>query len=229
MTNCQNRSIQQRCSVLLIVLSLAGGLAMPASTPLLAATAVQAEQSAADGKVYVAFRMREWSVKHLHGAEESKQFLDTLKSLKCEVKSAEHAGHVDAQYRTVIWKLLAMDNHEQADAWVNWLKAAGFETLHAHGAGQKHEPQLGEAHAEVVQYRLSDWRTEHSNKAADAAQRKIILQGLGCEVTMEKHAGHTDLRFRCPQWLQIELPNHDAAHAWQQYLNQAGFETKHEH
>ncbi len=81
----------------------------------------------------------------------------------------------------------------------------------------------------ILGFRMLDWKAKHVNEPEAAKVHAETLRKLGCEIENLEHAGHTDLRYRCPEWKQIELPNHDAAHKWQDYLNKAGFETAHEH
>lgn len=182
-------------------------------------------------KIYVAFRMRDWQSKHIHDADVAKKHADTLKQLGCEVKTGNHGNHMDVTCRTVYWKSLALDNHDQAHQWVDWLKQSGFETIHGHKVGtHKHEPQADGGHAlEIVQYRLADWKSYHVHGSDELSQLLALLRALGCEVETHSHDGHNDVKSRCGEWMEIEVVSHEAAHSWQKFLGDKGFETKHEH
>lgn len=190
--------------------------------------AQSASPASADGKVYVAFRMRDWKSQHLHDAAQAEKQLETLKNLTCEVKKEAHNGHVDVSFRTVIWKSLALDSHDQAHQWVAWLKQNGFETLHAHPAGE-HVTSAGGAHAESVQYRCVEWKAKHVHSEMELKEILAIYRGLGCQFEVSKHNGHNDVKLRCPDWMEIDVVSHEAASVWQKYLQGLGFEAKHEH
>lgn len=182
-------------------------------------------------KFYVAFRMEKWKAKHIHDAAAAKKHADTLKTLGCEVKTNSHDGHIDVQCRTILWKSLALDSHDQAHQWVAWLKQAGFDTIHGHQVGEhSHASNAAQgAQREIVKYRLANWNSQHIHGATELNQLLALYRGLGCEVETHSHDGHTDVKSRCPEWMEIELPSHDAAHKWQEFLKKGGFETQHEH
>ncbi|MFK7735786.1 MAG: hypothetical protein AB8B50_07155 [Pirellulaceae bacterium] len=203
---------------------------------LISGNSLQAQDAAASGsqtkvdtkaKVYVAFRMQNWTSKHINQAEAAKKHADTLTQLGCEVKVASHNGHTDVTCRTTYWKSLALDGHDQAHQWVTWLQQSGFETIHGHPQGE-HKTD-GKQHAEMVQYRLADWKSRHIHDNNELAQLLALYRGLGCEVTTSGHDGHTDVKARCPEWMEIQIKSHDAANAWQKFLRDMGFEAKHEH
>ncbi|MEM8736511.1 MAG: hypothetical protein AAGG44_19935 [Planctomycetota bacterium] len=180
-------------------------------------------------KIYVAFRMENWKSKHIHDNDVATKHAATLKQLGCEVKTADHNGHMDVSCRTVFWKSLALDSSEQAKQWIAWLQQSGFETIHGHAVGsQKQETKAG-AHREAIQYRLADWKSRHIHDNDELAQLLALYRGLGCEVQTSGHNGHTDVKARCSKWMEIELSSHEAAHAWEKFLGDMGFETKHEH
>ncbi len=85
------------------------------------------------------------------------------------------------------------------------------------------------ADRELVQYRLSTWKSIHFDDAGQADVHFKTVKMLGCEAAKSAHGGHTDVKYRCVEWLEIELPSHSAAHAWERWLKASGFETKHAH
>ncbi len=223
----------KRATLAITVLALAAsGLGIAQRTP------AQTQASSQSGsKVYVAFRMENWQAKHIHDAAAAKKHADTLKMLGCEVKTNDHNGHTDVQCRTVFWKSLALDSRDQADQWVKWLKQSGFDTIFGQRvANQPASSQpasgqtpAGQPHREIVKYRLVDWHSQHIHDATELNQLLALYRGLGCTVEVSKHGNHSDVRARCPEWMEIELPSHDAAHKWQDFLKKGGFETRHEH
>lgn len=189
----------------------------------------QAAASEDAGKLYVAFRMEAWTTKHLHDAAQVKTYVETLKNLGCEVRTNQHDGHTDVTCRTVFWKSLALDSSEQAERWIAWFRESGFETIHGHAVGQTPSSDSDGKPRELVQFRLAEWRSKHTHKAAELSQFTALCRGLGCEVETVSHGNHTDVKFRCPEWREVELPSHVAATSWQKFLGELGFEAKHEH
>lgn len=81
---------------------------------------------------------------------------------------------------------------------------------------------------EIVEYRLATWKTIHAE--GEEGQKVVdTLKRLRCEVQVDSHGGHTDVKYRSANWQQLSLPNHDVAHQWTSWLKNYGFETKHEH
>lgn len=205
-------------------------LLLVSAVPALAQDAAGTAGVQASGKkIYVAFRMEEWTAKHLHDAAQLKSYTDTLKTLGVEVKTSQHNGHTDVQCRTVFWKSMVLDSAEQADKWITWLQQSGFDTIRGRKVGTTPPIVSGNATREIVQYRQADWRSQHIHDPNELNQLLALYRALGCEVEQSSHNGHSDVKSRCPEWMEIELPNHDAAHKWQDFLNKGGFETKHEH
>ena len=183
-------------------------------------------------KLTLAFRLEDWYAKHFPTAQAAAEHVKVLKQLGCEVKTVQHNGHTDVQARTTLWKALALDTDDQVHQWQNWLRAAGFDTLHGYKSGDeshKHEHQEGEPHLEIVKYRLPATKSIHAHKPQDESQFQILFGSLGCTYTVQKHGNHADLQVSCPEWMEVELVSHDAAHAWQEFLKQNGFETEHAH
>ena len=187
----------------------------------------------------VAHRLQQWHTEHFEDATKSQQHTAALKQLGAEIRTDGHEGHFDVTYRSVGWKPLRVDSDELAHQWEGWLKAAGFETLHGHrpgheedahhepaGHGHKHGP--GEQQEEIVLYRASAWASQHFEDAVKAEELFTVAQALRCEVQKAGHEGHTDIRFVCPEWTEIEFPDHETAEAWMNWLTTAGFEVQHD-
>ncbi|MEZ6137642.1 MAG: hypothetical protein R3C53_22375 [Pirellulaceae bacterium] len=179
-------------------------------------------------KIQLAFQLYDWHAKHFDDPAQAAEHAKVLKQLQCEVATVQHNGHTDVRCRTIVWKSLALDSVEQVQQWQAWLNAAGFETLYGRKP-QKGVKSNGQPHQEIVQYRLTDWKSQHAHQASQMGQYKAIYSALGCETQEVDHGNHKDLRIRCPDWLELELPTHEAAHKWQKFLQDAGFETAHEH
>ncbi len=190
-------------------------------------SAQTASSSSKAKRVFVAFRMEDWKAKHIHDAAQAKTHADTLQKLGCEVKTNSHNGHTDVSCRTIFWKSLALDSHDQAHQWISWLQQAGFETIHGHKLGQ---PLASDAtQREAVQYRLPNWHSRHIHGNDELSQLLALYRGLGCEVTTASHNGHTDVKARCAEWMEVEVNSHEAAISWEKFLKDMGFEAKHEH
>lgn len=189
----------------------------------------QAPLDATKDKLILGFRMLDWKAKHINDAAAATTHAETLRKLGCEVKTTEHNGHSDVQCRTVYWKSLALDTPEQVSQWQAWLEQAGFDVIHGRLASSQTGKKADGTHTEVVKFRLVDWKSQHIHQNAEVGQTTTLFRSLGCETETLDHSGHSDLRYRCPEWKEIELPSHEAAHKWQEYLNKAGFETAHEH
>jgi hypothetical protein len=82
---------------------------------------------------------------------------------------------------------------------------------------------------EIVRYRLETWKAKHLHDAAKADRIAETLQKLGCEVQKADHNGHIDVKYRCPQWRQITLNNHDEVVRWQRWFKEYNFQTEHKH
>lgn len=81
-----------------------------------------------------------------------------------------------------------------------------------------------------VTYRTAAWKTKHFDTEATARKDASFLEAkLGCEVRVHSHDGHFDVSYRCAQWKKLSFADHDAAHEWENWLKQRGFETHHVH
>ncbi len=183
----------------------------------------------ASSKLVLAFRMEQWTAAHFNDAAKATQHIEVLKQLGCEVKTVPHDGHTDVQCKTTFWKSLALENIEQVAKWKTWFDAYGFDTIHGYPATEKKATAAGEKPKEIVQFRQAAWKTIHAHEPQQVAQYLALYRALGCEIEEHEHDGHTDLKVRCSEWREMDLPSHEAAHKWQEFLIKAGFETKHEH
>jgi hypothetical protein len=183
-------------------------------------------------QLMLAFRLPQWKASHVDDAAKAEKFASDLKRIGCEVKTNSHNGHTDVMYRMADWSPMAVADDDQAHQWLTWLESNGFEALHgykANDSAHQHQHVDGQPHREVVTYRLADWKSRHAHKAGEDKVMKTVFTALGCEVEIGKHGDHADVRYRCVEWMSVELLSHDAAHQWQTFLNQAGFETQHSH
>jgi hypothetical protein len=87
---------------------------------------------AADQKEDVLYRTVKWQAKHIHDAAKADKIAVTLKKLGCQLKRAEHDGHIDLSYHCPKWKKLSLKTHAEAHQWEKWLKEYGFQTQHQH-------------------------------------------------------------------------------------------------
>ena len=87
----------------------------------------------------IAYRLSETKEMHFDDARKAEQHLAAVKKLGCEAKIDSHGGHTDVIYRSTRWQSMEFATDELAHQWEDWLKKAGFETLHGHatdhGAG----------------------------------------------------------------------------------------------
>jgi hypothetical protein len=83
--------------------------------------------------------------------------------------------------------------------------------------------------AEIVRYKAENWLAKHIHDTKKAETIAATLTKLGCEVKKEEHNGHLDVKYRCPQWKQMELKTHEEAHKWEKWFKEYGFQTEHKH
>ncbi len=168
----------------------------------------------------VGFRMSDW--KTIHGTTpESQEMITTLDRLGCEVNRQRHGDHEDVRFRCPAWRSIPVDSTQLADSWQEWLATNNFETLVLNPTADSPMPR--------VALRMARWKTLHVGSAAEARTAQEMYESIGCEVSVANHGDHFDASIRCPSGATIALPNEQAAHVWQDFLNGAGFETAHEH
>jgi hypothetical protein len=196
-----------------------------------------AHGSPPEGKTFaIALRIVDEKTMHFDDPAKAQQHAAAVKKLGAEMRLDQHEGHSDVTYRTVGWKLMEVETDELAHKWEDWLKGAGFETLHGHDPDHEehahhegHEHDEGGEHAEVVLIRTGDWVSRHLDNQQEAADLVVLAKALRCEVQQANHGGHIDVRFHCPEWTAIDFPSHEAATAWAKWLQTSGFEVRHEH
>ena len=176
--------------------------------------------SASSENRVVGFRSQQWQTRHMHDLKAADELYEALQRVGCEVTKANHNGHIDINYRCAMWKTITVENADFAVQWSNWLASAGLQTVIVN-------PPTTVPNR--IRFRVADWSNIHTSSAAEADEIGAMLQMIGCEAERHPHDGHIDIRHRCPEWKTIALHNHDAAHAWQNWLNQKGFETEHMH
>jgi hypothetical protein len=185
----------------------------------------------------IAYRLPENKTLHFDNLQKASEHLEAVKKLGCEVTPAGHDGHNDVTYRCPKWKSLTVATDELAHQWEEWFTAAGFETLHGHeadheGHAEEHahaheEGEHGEEHEEV-EFRLTTWVNLPPQEGIEFQELVAIVKALGCEVQESQQPGEPTVAVRCAEWKHLELPSHEAAESWQQWLTKAGFEAKHE-
>ena len=169
----------------------------------------------------IAYRLTAWKEMHFDDAAKANAHVAAVKKLGCEVKKSGHDGHIDVVYRSTDWQTVEVASHQLAEQWQTWLKSSGFDTHHGHVAESFTEG------AEVVEFRLADWKTIHG----DAGAERLVsaLRNVGADVRVDNHGNHADIKYRCPVWTDIHVADHGNAEKWMQWLKGNGFEVRHSH
>lgn len=185
----------------------------------------------------IAYRLVQPKTMHFEDAQKYAAHSEQVQKLGCEVSRGEHAGHGDVTYSCPKWKALTVANDELAHQWEDWLKGAGFETLHGHADeheghedahAQDHGHEHGEGEHEEVTYQLANWITLNPQQPGEADELIAIAKGLGCEVQESRQPAAINVSIRCATQRHIECPSHETAQFWQQWLTKTGFEAQHE-
>jgi hypothetical protein len=172
----------------------------------------------------LAYRLPQWKELHFDDAQKAQQHMQAVQKLGCDARQGAHAGHIDVTYRCPEWKSIDVVNHELAHQWEGWLKGAGFDVSHGHI-----DPKFTQG-PEAVEFRLAEWKVVHGGQRPEEVTKTIsTLRSIGCEVSEEQHAGHSDVKYRSPVWQDIHVPDHQSAQQWQSWLAAQGFETSHAH
>lgn len=198
----------------------------------------------------IAYRLSESKQLHFDDASKAEQHLAAVKKLGCEASMNSRRGHTDVAYRSATWQVMEVANDKLAHQWEDWLKKAGFETIHGHSAGHSTEHSADDGHdhsghdhakhshaghnhapgeAEQIAYQLPQWKTIHVKDQQQVPELVALMKGLGCEVRSEMHGEHADLSIRCAAWKHIQFSSHQAAATWEEWLKSYGFATRHEH
>ena len=193
---------------------------VPTATSTYRAPQTSASQVSLSGKL-VGYRAPEWKTLHTASAEQAEQTVATLKRIGCEVDASNHGDHVDVKFRCPEWRSMKVKTHALQAQWSSWCENQGLETVVVNPAPNTKRP--------TVSFQMAKARTVHLHDQAAAQKILNTLTLVGCDISTKDHADHTDATFSCPQWTTIELTTEDSAHAWQKWLKESGFETKHEH
>ena len=167
------------------------------------------------------YRLEGWKTLHANTSEEAEQSMATLEKIGCEVQTQNHGNHIDVIYRCVDWRSMKLSSSNLVGQWSQWCRDRGMETVLLNPSPETKQP--------TVRFRKVDSRTVHLHDEAKAKQIVNTLRMIGCEVTTNSHGNHLDATFSCLEWLTIELEDEPHAHAWQNWLNNSGFETQHTH
>ena len=201
----------------------AGGSTSPqvqANTSTYRSPQASASQAAVSGKI-VGYRAPDWKTLHTASEAEAEKTVATLKRIGCEVEANNHGDHVDVKFRCPEWRSMKVKTHTLQSQWSTWCENQGLETVVVNPAPNTKRP--------TVVFQMPQPRTVHLHDQAAAQKILNTLTLVGCEISTNDHAGHTDATFACPNWTTIELATEDSAHAWQKWLKESGFETKHTH
>ena len=79
--------------------------------------------------------------------------------------------------------------------------------------------------AKKVGFRLTQWKTIHSDNNQQALDNMKVLRQIGCEVQQASHGNHIDIKFRCPSWKTINTDDESKSMQWQDWLMAKNFET----
>ena len=198
----------------------------PAAPPVQRNTSTYRAPQTAATKVSVSgmivgYRAPDWKTLHTSSTEGAEQTVGTLKKIGCEVETNNHGDHIDIKFRCPEWRSMKVKTHALQAQWSNWCETQGLETVVVNPTPNTKRP--------TVSFQMAQPRTVHLHDQ-DAAQKILnTLTLVGCEISTNDHGDHTDATFSCPQWTTIELVSEDSAHAWQKWLKESGFQTKHEH
>ena len=209
--------------LLIVLFSIVVFVSIAFESPLAAQSdtkGVPAVQAVASNQK-LGFRVTQWKTIHTSSQEEAQKELDTLKRIGCQAVSESHGGHIDVRYICPDWKSIKLSSNQLVSQWATWCQAKGMETVVMQPPESTQLP--------TVHFRLTKPRTIHLHNQVEGKQVINTLELVGCSVTTSNHGDHLDATFSCPEWLTIELPSEDAAHSWQKWFQDSGFETQHEH
>lgn len=169
----------------------------------------------------VGFRLSNWRTVHGDSSDTTANTVKTLKQIGCEVRQENHGDHVDVSFRCLSWRSIKVNDEKSSNQWQEWLVQNKFETVVLNPGKESKLP--------TVKVRMPDWKTIHARDSNQAKSLKNTYEMIGCEVKIDNHGNHIDLKFRSTKWNTIALPNSQAAHVWEDWLKKTGFETQHDH
>ena len=165
----------------------------------------------------VGFRLTKWKTIHTNSEDEAQETIGALQKIGCEVDSNTHGDHIDVKYRCSQWKSIELATDQLVNQWSSWCEAKGMETIILN-------PPAGAGKA-ALRFHLPTEKLVHLNDEDEAKQIINTLQLIGCQVTTNHHDGHIDATYSCPNEIMIQFPSDGNARAWQEWLDEAGFET----
>lgn len=171
-------------------------------------------------KATVSFQLRDWKAMHFHDSAQAQKHLEAVQKLGCVAKQSQHGGHIDVRYHCQEWKSISVDNPDIAKQWQDWLLSAGFDVFRP-----QTDPSFSQG-AEGIEFRLADWKSFHGDDSAEQARFIDTLKKVGCDVRVNEHDGHSDIRFRAPIWCVIRIADQAAANQWMEWFKAQGFETR---
>ena len=213
-----NQTVVGQSSQYMVVGTTALGSATPIQSQSSTYRAPQVQQVALSAKL-VGYRATSWNTVHTSSKAEAEQTLATLKRIGCEVETNNHGDHVDIKFRCEEWRSMKVKTHTLQSQWSNWCEQQGMETVVVNPPANTKRP--------TVAFQMATPRTVHLYDLAAAQKIMNTLTLIGCELKTADHDGHADATFSCPKWKTIELATEESALAWQQWLDESGFETRH--
>jgi len=165
----------------------------------------------------VGFRLTKWKTAHTSSEAEAQEMIGALQKIGCEVDSDIHEAHIDVKYRCLQWKSIQLATDQLVAQWSTWCEAKGMETVVLN-------PPAGSEKA-TIRFHLPSEKLVHLNSEDETKQIVNTLRLIGCQVTTTDHDGHVDATYSCPNEMLIQFPSDASARAWQEWLDEAGFET----
>ena len=213
-----NQTAVGQSSQYMVVGATALGSAAPIQSQSRTYRAPQAQPVSLNAKL-VGYRATAWQTVHTSSKAEAEQTLATLKRIGCEVETNNHGDHIDIKFRCEEWRSMKVKTYTLQSQWSSWCENQGMETVVVNPPANTKRP--------TVSFQMATPRTVHLHDLAAAQKIMNTLTLVGCELKTADHNGHTDATFSCPQWKTIELANEESALAWQTWLKDSGFETRH--
>ena len=81
------------------------------------------------------------------------------------------------------------------------------------------------APAKKLGFRLTKWKTIHTNSPEQAQEEVETLKKIGCEAISESHGNHIDVRYQCPEWKSVKLASDQLVAQWAAWCEAKGMET----